>query len=206
MENPALPGNSSTVTVHGVKLDGWSFDDARGRLRDGAGRLPGAVDRRRGRRGVAHDGRRRRLCSGRARRTSSACQRRPAARRRARRTSHAVPGDALDAGDERRVAGEVVLRPLVLADVQRIHRAAQDERADQRADGAAGARRADDDVDQVNRMHCRARRVPARRGQPHQRPDARRRRARRGRPRAAGPRLLRAGARVRLDPGRVRRR
>src|ERR1044072_7595297 len=24
MENPAAPGNSSTVTVHGVKLDGWS--------------------------------------------------------------------------------------------------------------------------------------------------------------------------------------
>ena len=25
MENPAFPSNSSTVTVHGVKLDGWSF-------------------------------------------------------------------------------------------------------------------------------------------------------------------------------------
>jgi len=25
MENPAFPDNSSTVTVHGVKLDGWSF-------------------------------------------------------------------------------------------------------------------------------------------------------------------------------------
>jgi len=25
MENAAKPGNSSTVTVHGVKLDGWSF-------------------------------------------------------------------------------------------------------------------------------------------------------------------------------------
>jgi hypothetical protein len=25
MENPATPGNFSTVTVHGVKLDGWSF-------------------------------------------------------------------------------------------------------------------------------------------------------------------------------------
>jgi hypothetical protein len=25
MENGAFPGNSSTVTVHGVKLDGWSF-------------------------------------------------------------------------------------------------------------------------------------------------------------------------------------
>ncbi len=25
MENAAHPGNSSTVTVHGVKLDGWSF-------------------------------------------------------------------------------------------------------------------------------------------------------------------------------------
>jgi hypothetical protein len=25
MENTAKPGNSSTVTVHGVKLDGWSF-------------------------------------------------------------------------------------------------------------------------------------------------------------------------------------
>jgi hypothetical protein len=26
MENNALPGNSSTITVHGVKLDGWRFD------------------------------------------------------------------------------------------------------------------------------------------------------------------------------------
>jgi hypothetical protein len=26
MENTAFPGNSSTVTVHGVKLDGWSFN------------------------------------------------------------------------------------------------------------------------------------------------------------------------------------
>ncbi|WP_457427261.1 hypothetical protein [Roseateles sp. P5_E7] len=25
MENAAFPGNSATVTVHGVKLDGWSF-------------------------------------------------------------------------------------------------------------------------------------------------------------------------------------
>jgi hypothetical protein len=25
MENSAFPGNSATVTVHGVKLDGWSF-------------------------------------------------------------------------------------------------------------------------------------------------------------------------------------
>jgi hypothetical protein len=25
MENPAFPGNSATLTVHGVKLDGWSF-------------------------------------------------------------------------------------------------------------------------------------------------------------------------------------
>lgn len=25
MENSAFPGNASTVTVHGVKLDGWSF-------------------------------------------------------------------------------------------------------------------------------------------------------------------------------------
>ena len=25
MENPAVPGNQSTVTVHGVKLDGWTF-------------------------------------------------------------------------------------------------------------------------------------------------------------------------------------
>ena len=25
MENPGFPGNSSIVTVHGVKLDGWSF-------------------------------------------------------------------------------------------------------------------------------------------------------------------------------------
>lgn len=25
MENGAFPGNSATVTVHGVKLDGWSF-------------------------------------------------------------------------------------------------------------------------------------------------------------------------------------
>jgi hypothetical protein len=25
MENPGFPGNSSTVTVHGVKLDGWSW-------------------------------------------------------------------------------------------------------------------------------------------------------------------------------------
>jgi hypothetical protein len=25
IENPAFPGNSSTVTVHGVKLDGWTF-------------------------------------------------------------------------------------------------------------------------------------------------------------------------------------
>jgi hypothetical protein len=25
MENPAIPGNQSTVTVHSVKLDGWSF-------------------------------------------------------------------------------------------------------------------------------------------------------------------------------------
>ena len=24
-ENPAAPGNSSTVTVHGVKLDGWNY-------------------------------------------------------------------------------------------------------------------------------------------------------------------------------------
>ncbi len=24
-ENPALPGNSSTVTVHGVKIDSWSY-------------------------------------------------------------------------------------------------------------------------------------------------------------------------------------
>lgn len=26
MENQAFPGNSATVTVHGVKLDGWSYD------------------------------------------------------------------------------------------------------------------------------------------------------------------------------------
>ena len=26
MENAAFPGNSATVTVHGVKLDGWSFN------------------------------------------------------------------------------------------------------------------------------------------------------------------------------------
>ena len=25
MENPAFPATASTVTVHGVKLDGWSF-------------------------------------------------------------------------------------------------------------------------------------------------------------------------------------
>jgi hypothetical protein len=25
LENPGFPGNSSTVTVHGVKLDGWGF-------------------------------------------------------------------------------------------------------------------------------------------------------------------------------------
>ncbi len=25
LENPAFPGNTATVTVHGVKLDGWSF-------------------------------------------------------------------------------------------------------------------------------------------------------------------------------------
>ena len=25
MENPAVPGNTSTLTVHGVKLDGWTF-------------------------------------------------------------------------------------------------------------------------------------------------------------------------------------
>jgi len=25
LENPGTPGNSSTVTVHGVKLDGWSY-------------------------------------------------------------------------------------------------------------------------------------------------------------------------------------
>jgi hypothetical protein len=25
VENPGFPGNSSTVTVHGVKLDGWSY-------------------------------------------------------------------------------------------------------------------------------------------------------------------------------------
>jgi hypothetical protein len=26
MENAAVPGNHSTLTVHGVRLDGWSFD------------------------------------------------------------------------------------------------------------------------------------------------------------------------------------
>jgi hypothetical protein len=26
MENQAFPGNTATVTVHGVKLDGWSYD------------------------------------------------------------------------------------------------------------------------------------------------------------------------------------
>ena len=25
-ENPALPGNSSTVTIHGVKLDSWNYE------------------------------------------------------------------------------------------------------------------------------------------------------------------------------------
>lgn len=25
IENPGFPGNSSTITVHGVKLDGWSY-------------------------------------------------------------------------------------------------------------------------------------------------------------------------------------
>lgn len=25
-ENPALPGNSSTITVHGVKIDSWTYD------------------------------------------------------------------------------------------------------------------------------------------------------------------------------------
>src|SRR5262249_54327974 len=25
MENPGFPGNTSTVTVHGVKLDGWTY-------------------------------------------------------------------------------------------------------------------------------------------------------------------------------------
>ena len=26
LENAAFPGNTATVTVHGVKLDGWSYD------------------------------------------------------------------------------------------------------------------------------------------------------------------------------------
>ena len=50
IENPALPGNTSTVTVHSVKLDELELRAAGGRLRARAGDVPGAVDQRRGRR------------------------------------------------------------------------------------------------------------------------------------------------------------
>ena len=50
MENSAFPGNASTVTRARREARPLVVHHARGRLRDGDGRVQGAVDRRRGRR------------------------------------------------------------------------------------------------------------------------------------------------------------
>ena len=105
------------------------------------------------------------------------------------------------AGDGR----TVVIRPLVLADVQRIQRAARD---DQALTSVLMVQQALVEptvtVEQVNRMHAGLVELPARAGEPHQRAVARRRRARRHGAGADGARLLRAVAGVRLDPRGVR--
>lgn len=66
-----------------------------------------------------------------------------------------VPPDVLDPADPVGPAGRVVLRPLVLADVQRVHRAA---REDQALTSVLMVQQALVEpaltVDQVNRMHC----------------------------------------------------
>ena len=66
-----------------------------------------------------------------------------------------VPPEVLDPGEESVKAGRVVLRPLVLADVQRVHRAA---REDQALTSVLMVQQALVEpaltVDQVNRMHC----------------------------------------------------
>ena len=66
-----------------------------------------------------------------------------------------VPAEVLDPGDSAGKAGRVVLRPLVLADIQRVHRAARDDQAlmsvlmvQQALVEPALS------VEQVNRMHC----------------------------------------------------
>ena len=117
LENPARPGQRATIRSTASKLDGWSLPDARGRLRDGAGELQGAVDQRPGRgAGV----------------TSVASERRGATLSAEDLLAGAglqhrvvVPTELLGPAD--RPATEVVLRPLVLADVMRLHRAAGED-------------------------------------------------------------------------------
>ena len=106
LENPALPGNTSTVTVMGVKLDQWDYSHARGRLRHGEGRLPGAVDEGRGRHGgVIGQARERAHGAPIEHRRSAGRRRQPSTRSRSRRRCSAVPADGNGA-----IAGEVVLR------------------------------------------------------------------------------------------------
>ena len=66
-----------------------------------------------------------------------------------------VPPEVLDPGDPVGKAGRVVLRPLVLADVQRVHRAAREDRA---LTSVLMVQQALVEpaltVEQVNRMHC----------------------------------------------------
>ena len=72
-------------------------------------------------------------------------------------TTHAVtvPPEVLDPGNPTGAAGRVVLRPLVLADVHRVQRAARD---DQALTSVLMVQQALVEpaltVDQVNRMHC----------------------------------------------------
>jgi hypothetical protein len=66
-----------------------------------------------------------------------------------------VPPDVLDPGEPLGKAGRVVLRPLVLADVQRVHKAA---REDQALTSVLMVQQALVEpaltIEQVNRMHC----------------------------------------------------
>ena len=65
---------------------------------------------------------------------AAADRRRPAARWRRDAHRSTIPPELVDPGDaDGRVPGRVVLRPLVLADVQRVQRAArEDQRAHER--------------------------------------------------------------------------
>ena len=163
---PASPGNSSTVTVHGVKLDGWSYampeDDFV--LEQVSSRRSGSASRTPERRPTVAALPPKSCCSA---ADATARRRRPAGRPRAAARRR-----------RRRAERPSCSAPLVLADVQRIQRAARDERA---LTSVLMVQQALVEprltVEQVNQHARRPGRVPARRGQPDQRPAARRRRA-----------------------------